>query len=647
MAEVTFGLMGPMLINHSGESISISASRQRVLLAALLLRPNQPVPKQRLREAIWPEADDRSDATLRSYVMRLRRILGPMLAARLTIRPAGYLLTLDNDEELDVLQFQACIRRGRQAAVRKEWELALREFQRALELWRGDPLCDVPSDYLQLSASPVLFEQRMQAWEGLCAAASRLGRMGDHIVGLQQLAEEEPLSERCSALLMTALRSANRRIDALSEFRRLRQLLIREQGVEPSGFVRDIHEQLLRDGAEVTGHAATSRERRRPVQPACGSVPRQLPAGPALFLGRSSTFAELTKALARSKDGGASGPKAFVITGPPGIGKTALALQAAGRIRHEYPAGQLYADLQGSQPRPAAAGAVMARFLRALGASPAELAPGGPERVGQYRSLLADRAVLIVLDDARDAAQVRSLLPGPGPSSVLITSRYALSDLPEVHNVGMTELNEAEALALFAESAGPERVRAEPDAAAAVLAVCAGLPLALRIAGARLSSRPEWPIGHLAQLLADERNWLNELRHGSASVRTSLESAYGAMAGSGAGRTKAGEHAARVFERLGRWQVSHFSTAQAAYWLGLQGEVAAAALEYAVDAGLLRSFGANQYWLPGLIRVFAQECASAATSDPGILPEASYSSWPALIPDHADDMPAVNDSKLA
>ncbi len=626
MAEVTFGLMGPMLINYSGESIRISARRQRVLLAALLLRPNQPVAKHRLREAIWPEAEDRSDATLRSYVMRLRRVLGPMLAARLTIRPAGYVLTLDNDEELDLLQFQARIRRGRQAALGNEWQLALREYQRALELWRGDPLCDVPSDYLQLSASPVLFEQRMQAWEGLCAAACRLGRIGDYLVGLQRLAEEEPLSERCSALLMTALRSANRRIDALAEFRRLRQLLIREQGVEPSGFVREIHEQLLRDKGQVTGHAAVPRERGRPGLPACGPVPRQLPAGPALFVGRTLAFAELTSALARSKDGGASGPTALVITGPPGIGKTALAVHACGRMRHEFPHGQLYADLRGTQPRPAAAGAVMAVFLRALGARPSELAPNGPERVGQYRSLLADRAVLILLDDASDAAQVRPLLPGPGPSSVLITSRSSLPDLPEAHIVGITELTDAEAMALFAASAGPERVRAEPSAAAAVLAVCAGLPLALRIAGARLASRPEWPIGHLAQLLADERNWLHELRHGSASVRTSLESAYGAMVGSGAARTTAGEQAARVFERLGQWQASHFSTAQAAFRLGLPGDVAAAALESAVNAGLLRSFGADQYWLPGLIRVFARECASAATNDQGILSVTSYRS---------------------
>src|ERR1700722_15147410 len=406
MAEVTFGLMGPMLISYSGQPIRISASRQRVLLAALLLRPNQPVAKHRLREAIWPEADDRSDATLRSYVMRLRRVLGPILAARLTIRPAGYMLTLDNDEELDLLQFQARIHRGRQAATGSEWQLALREYQRAIDLWRGDPLCDVPSDYLQLSASPVLFEQRMQAYEGLCAAACRLGNIGDYLIGLQRLAEEEPLSERCSALLMTALRSANRRIDALAEFRRLRQLLIREQGVEPSGFVREIHKQLLRDEGQV---AAVPRE--RPGPPACVPVPRQLPAGPALFVGRSSAFAELTKALTRPQGSGASGPTALVITGPPGSGKTALAVDACCRVRHQFDGGQLYADLGGSQPRPTSAGAIMDRFVRALGARGAEVAPRGPERVGQYRSLLADRAVLILLDDARDAAQVRPLLP--------------------------------------------------------------------------------------------------------------------------------------------------------------------------------------------------------------------------------------------
>src|SRR4029077_1296209 len=174
----------------------------------------------------------------------LRRVLGPTLAKRLIVRPPGYQLRLGQDHELDVLQFQGCIERGKTAALQGNWDLSIQEFSQGLALWRGEPLCDVPSDALHFSVLPVLAEQRTQAWEGLYAAAIRLGRAADYVVALQRLTEEDPLSERFSLLLMSALAHGNRRIDALAEFRRLRQALIREHGVEPGKVVWDLHQRL-------------------------------------------------------------------------------------------------------------------------------------------------------------------------------------------------------------------------------------------------------------------------------------------------------------------------------------------------------------------------------------------------------------------
>jgi DNA-binding SARP family transcriptional activator len=273
VTEVAFALIGPLDIRCRGQTIAIPAARQRSLLAALLLRANQPVAKHSLCEVVWADGmPDGAETTLRSYVMRLRRLLGPALASRLVRRPPGYLLRLDEEDELDLLRFQGCINRGKAAARVGEWERSMREFGDGLALWRGEPLCDVPSDSLQLSVIPALTERRMQAWEGLHAAALRLGRVAEIVVPLQRLSEEDPLSERLSALLMSALAHCNRRIDALAEFRRLRQALVGEYGVEPSKVVRDLHQRLLCDeglGDPAPGWALPC--------PTCGGIPRVMP----------------------------------------------------------------------------------------------------------------------------------------------------------------------------------------------------------------------------------------------------------------------------------------------------------------------------------------------------------------------------------
>jgi DNA-binding SARP family transcriptional activator len=602
VTDVTFSLIGPLDIQCSGRSIEVPAARQRSLLAALLLRANQPVTKSGLCAAIWGERpSDQAQTTLRSYVMRLRRVLGPILADRLSVQPAGYQLRLERDDELDLLRLQGCLRRGKSAARREDWDGSMREFSDGLTLWRGEPLCDVPSDYLHLSFVPALAELRAQLWEGLYAAARHRGRCAEFVLPLQRLTKEDPLSERFSALFMSALASCSRRVDALAEFRRLRQALISEQGVEPGPALQELHRQLLCD--EPGPAAAPSRARPAAVSGGQVLVPRQLPHGAATFAGRAGELAELAGGGPQAREAGLAHP-VTAITGFPGIGKSELALHLAHRVAGRYPDGQLYADLGGTGTHPAAPGAVVTRFLRALGLDRRALARDETERIAQYRSLLAGRRVLLVLDDAADADQVRPLIPGSRSCGTLVTGRRGLAQLPEAHLTTLPELPDTDARDLLAAVTGRERVWREPAAVSCIVAACGGVPLALYLAGARLAARPAWPLEHFARLLADERRRLDELCCGRHSVRARLDGACRALAGSG---RPADVLAGRAFRLLGGWGPACISTPEAAVLFGVPPAEAARALETLADANLLGSPVPGAYQLHPLARIFAAE----------------------------------------
>ena len=613
MAEITFGLIGPLDIRCCGQPIVVPAARQRSLLAALLVRANQPVAKHSLCEAIWTgRRSDRAETTLRSYVMRLRRVLGPALASRLSFRPPGYLLRLEQDDEFDLLQFQGCLKRGKSAARRADWDQSMREFHQGLALWRGEPLCDVPSDYLRLSVVPVLTELRAQAWEGLYAAALHQGRAAEFVIPLQRLTEEDPLSERFSTLFMSALAGCSRRIDALAEFRRLRRALVDEQGVEPSRVIRELHQRLLSDDAEPA--AATPGRRQTATTAGAIPVPRQLPLGTATFTGRAHEVGELVSYLSRRPDAAGTATVAAV-TGFPGIGKSELAIAVAHSVADHYPDGQLYADLRGSRADPIAPGKITARFLRALGVVPAAVASDAAERTSQYRSLLATRRVLIVLDDALDADQVRPLLAGSGSAGILVTARRCLPHLAQARRTVLAEMTDADARHLLRAILGPERVSREPAAVASIVAACAGVPLALCIVGARLAARPSWPIEHLARLLADERHRLDELAYDRASVRTRLEAAYQAVASAETcAQNRAQTTAIRAFRLLGLRQSAAITATEAAVLFDQSLAEATAALETLVDGCLLASPAPGSYRLHDLTRIFAIECAARAHS---------------------------------
>ncbi len=599
MTEVTFGLIGPLEIRCGGLAITVPAPRQRSLLAALLLSANQPVAKHSLCEAVWADCrSDQAETTLRSYVMRLRRVLGPGLADRLCVRPPGYLLRIEQDDELDVLRLQGCVRRGTSAAQRGDWEQSLREFRSAVALWRGEPLCDVPSDALHLSITPTLTELRMQVWEGLFAAATHCERTAELVVPLQRLTEEDPLSERFSALFMSALAKCNRRIDALAEFRRLRRTLVAEQGVEPSMSLRELHQELLRDYVPA---GASHRAKRTPAT-AAAPPPRQLPRGACEFAGREHDLDDLVGYLSAS----VRSPVA-AIAGMPGIGKSELAIQAAHRIAERYPDGQLYANLRGGQPDAAKPIELITRFLRALGYDRRAMADEQSERASQYRSAMAARRMLIVLDDARDADQVRPLIPGAGSCGTLITSRRHLGDLSEARSRTLGELGDADARQFLAAIVSAERLRDDPQSVESILSACGGVPLALRIAGARLASRPGWTVRHLALLLADKRRRLDELCYGRVSVRAGLDAAFRALASS---TQQAEITAARSFALLGHWHSEHITAAEAATLFGEHLLAATGDLETLVDVGLLESQAPGSYRVNELTRLFAAECAA-------------------------------------
>jgi DNA-binding SARP family transcriptional activator len=344
----------------------------------------------------------------------------------------------------------------------------------------------------------------------------------------------------------------------------------------------------------------------RPAEPvAAGSRPMQLPADIVDFTGRGFHVKQVCDLLstAGAEDNPGAVPVAL-IAGAGGLGKTTLAIHAAHRMRAVYPDGQLYVDLQGAGPRPASSADVLARLLRDLGVDGTAIPASADERAALYRTHLNGRRALVVLDNARDAAQVRPLLPGSASCAVIVTSRSRLSDLVGGGLVHLDVLDDIEALALFSRIVGTDRAAAEPDATAELLVNCAGLPLALRICAARLAARSGWTIRSLANRLNDEHRRLDELKVGDLAVRASFEVSFASLPES---VTPAGVPLARAFRTLGLWQAPSIGLSAAAAMLREPETAVADALEFLVDAHLLESPSPDTYSFHDLLRVYAAE----------------------------------------
>jgi hypothetical protein len=425
---------------------------------------------------------------------------------------------------------------------------------------------------------------------------------------LRAFSAAPPLRERFHEQLMLALYRMDRQAEALEVYQRVSAQVAEDLGVEPSQRLRDLHEAILRGDPPdelVRGPFGGHSSRQAPAQPVPGRGPGQLPADVASFAGRSDRLAEVLSGLS-CNGAGHPPPSTVVVTGVAGVGKTALAVHAAHRLHADYPDGQLYANLHGGSPLARAPEEVLDGFLAGLGADVAMIPHSLDAREAAYRSALSGRRVLIVLDDARDAAQVQPLLPGSAGCATLVTSRMRLADLDGSRLVHLDGLGARDALSLLEHRVGADRLRTDPAAAKAIVTVCAGLPLALTIAGARLASRPSWRIGDLAQRLRPEHDRLDELAYGDLGVRKAFDLSYAALVGRG----PQGSVLARALLLLGLWPGGDIGQVAAAELIGTDSRSGETMLESLVDLNLVESPSAGRYRLHDLVRTYALDRAS-------------------------------------
>ncbi|MGW5717284.1 BTAD domain-containing putative transcriptional regulator [Amycolatopsis sp. NPDC003865] len=589
--SLTIRVLGPLEVTASGRVIPLGGPKPRLLLAALALQPNVVVSADVLVEVLWPESAPRSAAAnIRTYVHSLRRRfaeIDPDLGERISSRASGYLLTA-SPEELDHLAFTALAGDAQEALDRADAESALKLLDRADALWRGEVLEGLPHDHSWGATVARLAELRLSVQEQRLRARIDLGRCGEAVAELRGLVTEHPLREELWAQLIVALRAAGRTADAIEAYESAERVLREELAAEPGARLRELRATLVSETAPAAVRAAE-------FVPVC-----QLPLDLPDFTGRDDVLREVVGLLRERADSGT--PAVVVLSGAPGVGKSAVAVRVAHAVRDDFPDGQLHVDLAGTSSSPRAPMGVLGELLRALGIPDAGLPREPAERSALLRSRLAGRRMCIVLDDAGSAAQVRPLLPGAGACAVLVTSRIRLPGLAGATPVDVDLLPEAEAARLLEGIVGAERVAAEPESAAAILRQCGHLPLAIRVAGAKLTHRPGWTLRLLADRLRDEHRRLDELRVGDLAVRASVTLSYDLLPMS----------AATAFRGLGLLGPVQFPAWAVAAVLGRRD--AEDVLDVLVDGHLVELVGSDpagqpRYRLHDLLRVYAVELA--------------------------------------
>ncbi|MFJ8580888.1 tetratricopeptide repeat protein [Micromonospora sp. NPDC093277] len=509
-------VLGPLSVSADGRPVAVTAGRLRTLLVALALSADEEVSVDRLAGIVWgelPPAHVRRAA--QTYLTRLRKVLGP---DAIVTSAAGYRLHVD-PQRVDAILFERLLET---AAAAGDPATERANLVQALALWRGLPFDGLRSAWLEGVESTRLTERYLAALERRIELDLDLGPGPDLVAELRELTARHPLREQLWGHLMTALYRCGRQADALAAYQQLYRLLADELGIEPGHAVQGLHRQILTAHTESDDPGPTSSQRLSSPQPVV-TVPRQLPADVVAFTGRAHELADLD----RIPD-----TNAVVITaidGMAGIGKTALAVHIAHRIASRYPDGQLFIDLhgytQGMQPmEPADA---LDHLLRSLDVPGAQIPSRIEERAALYRTRLADRRMLILLDNAATETQVAPLLPGAPGCLVLVTSRHRLAGLDHTHTLSLDTLPPADAVRLFCRIAGENRLSdSPPDLLAELVELCGRLPLAIRVAAARLRSHPSWNLPHLIQRLRDQQHRLVELEAGQRSVTAALDLSY-------------------------------------------------------------------------------------------------------------------------
>jgi DNA-binding SARP family transcriptional activator/Tfp pilus assembly protein PilF len=599
-----FGVLGPLRVVRDGISVPVPAPKQRAILAALLLKAGTTVPADTLIDLVWQGTPPRlARASVHTYVMRLRKVLGETAETeqgRLRTSGSGYAIHVSGPE-LDAIAFEELRGRGSEAASAGNRRDAAAHYKAALALWRGDIVEDVPG-MSELDVARRLTELRWQTAEDWIQAELSLGHDADVIPSLRTLTVTHPLRERFHEQLMLALARTGRPAEALEVYRRVSAAIAEELSIEPGHALRELRDAIaggypLRHPLPASFALPEPAEGYRMSAPGSRTL-AQLPAGIADFTGRGCETTQAMKWLTSDAETMAI----TVVTGQAGVGKTAFAVYVAHRLAASYPDGQLYANLRGGSQEPRSPDDVIEGFLTALGTDQAAIPRSLDARQAAYRTALAGRRFLVLLDDAKDSAQVLPLLPGSAGCAVLITSRTHLADLAGGKLIELAGLDPEDALALLASRVGTARLDSEPEAAEEIARACAGLPLALTIAAARLASRPRWRVRDLADRLQPERDRLDELTYGDLAVRRSLDLSYAAL----------GEHSpelADVLLLLGIWAGHDLGLQPAAALLGSTERATRHALEALADLNLVESAAADRYRLHDLVRAYVAERA--------------------------------------
>ncbi|WP_246366578.1 AfsR/SARP family transcriptional regulator [Nonomuraea rhodomycinica] len=600
MATAWFGILGPMDVRVDGRPVALHGPRQERTLAALLLDADRVVTVDQLVDVVWEEPPASARRQIQDLVTRLRRTLvdAGAPADLITTRRAGYLLR-PGERGLDARAFESAAALARRTA-RQDPAGAVAGYREALSLWRGAFLAGISGRTFE-AAARIWQERRIAAVEECLALELSLGRHHEVTAEALELVEQHPFRESLVELLMRALHGAGRLADALDVYRLLRKRLADELGLDPGPGLRGLHDTLLRSQAEPA--VASVR--------AAGPVAAMLPPDVYGFTGRDRELARLDALLATA----AEQPTALVIaavTGAPGVGKTALAVHWAHRVRDRFPDGQLYVNLRGfdQSGRPMTPVEAMRAFLDALGVA-ADRVPAAIEaQTGLYRSLLAGRRMLVVLDNARDAEQVRPLLPGAPGCLVLVTSRDQLPGLiaaEGAHPLRLDLLSDTEARDLLARRLGGERVAADPGATAEIIERCARLPLALAVIAARAATHPDFPLAAIAGELPAVHDNLDAFHAGGPGTQVRCVFSWSHQALSA--------EAARVFRLLGLHPGPDLGVPSAAALAGLPVERARPLMAELCRAHLLTQPSPGRYTFHDLLRAHAVELTQAFTPE--------------------------------
>ncbi|MDP9867581.1 MULTISPECIES: AfsR/SARP family transcriptional regulator [Streptosporangium] len=597
-----FRVLGPLTALSDGREVPLGGNKLRVALAGLLLRPGETVPVSRLAAWLWeggPEDPDRAKATIHTYVNRLRHQLG-----RDVIRTVqdGYRAEVDAGS-LDLLRFRELAGSGRRASAAGDLGTASRVLSEAIALWRGPVLSNVDSASLLRDEAEPLTEELLRVQEQWLDVGLQTGLHAELVVTLRELTRAHPLREPFWERLMLSLHRSGRHAEALQAYHALSTMLAEELGIDPGPSLRATYQAILTDDPSVGPPEAVRADPRE--EASSGPVPRQLRPDMPGFAGRRGELAELDLLLDDSSSPARSGPKIVSLQGTAGSGKTALAIHWAHRIRDRFPDGQLYLDLHGYGPEPPLdPAAALETLLRALGTPAGRIPAGLEERSALFRTLLAGRRILVLLDNAGSSEQIRPLMPGSGGMAV-VTSRNQLRGLVVEYGarrVVLDQMPSGEAVELLAEVLGRDRVASAPEAVAEIVERCARLPLALRIFAERAARFPGVPLGRLVADLRDERTRLTALDTGDGDhtdLRMVFSWTYGAL----------DPDSARLFRLLGLHPGPEVSTGAAAALTG--GDLAGVTrlLDRLTADHLLRSRFPGRYDFHDLLRSYAAERA--------------------------------------